>query len=218
MGIIKLDFNKNNFVGLYGFATDSYCLIGDVEHEKAKQIENALEVDVIKSRLVGTDLAGIFAAGNSSGLIVPSILFDWELKHLNSKVKTLVLDSRYTAMGNLIVANDKGCIVSPLLSKSKDKISEFLGVPVEVSTVAGLELPGSLCLATNKGCIIHKEAEKEERKLIEKTLGVKSGAATINFGSFSVKVGVIANSKGMAAGGETTGPELENIAELLGFV
>jgi len=217
--IEKLDFQGNPFIGLFSFATDSLCIIGRGASEKQiDMIKSVLDVDVIESTFLGTDLAGIFVSGNSNGIVVSGNLDESEIELLKTKTKVLIIDTRYTALGNLMVCNDKGCIISADIKNFSKKISDFLKVPVKVGTIDGVDLVGSLALCTNNGCIVHKNISDAEKKLLEDVLKVPVDTGTVNFGSGWVKSGLLANSNGFIAGKDTSGPELGNAAEVFGFV
>ncbi len=215
MSVTTANFNGDPSVGLYGFATEEFALIGHIEDRLLRQLNDSLDVKVIVSTVAGTNLAGIFSVGNSNGLILPEIAYQHEIKNIEKKTNVLVLKGKYTALGNLILINDKGCLVSERLSKHVEEIGDFLKVKVETAKIAGLDLVGALAVSNNKGCVVHKETKKKEVELIENILKVKTGVATVNFGSAFVKSGIIANSKGMVVGNHTSGPELERIVEVL---
>jgi len=137
-----------------------------------------------------------------------------KIKHDN----VLHLNTDQTALGNLILANDMGAIISPLLRKHREKIAEFLEVKTEVSTVAGLKICGSAAIATNKGCLAHPQIKDDEKALIERILEVPVMIGTVNYGSPYVKSGIIANSSNFAVSEHSTGPEMGNIFEALGFL
>ena len=67
----QISVDGEDFVGLLGLATDSYALLssnfGDVP---------VLEVPIIKTRIYGTNLVGLFCTGNSHGLLLPYFIDD----------------------------------------------------------------------------------------------------------------------------------------------
>ena len=177
----------------------------------------ALKVPAAPAMIMNTYFAGMFAAGNSRGVIISDFASGYGftgIKHDN----VLELDANHTALGNLIVANDIGAIISPLLRKSKEKIEEFLGVKTEIGTVAGLKICGSAAIATNKGCLAHPKIKEAEKAVLERVLGVPVMIGTVNYGSPYVKSGIIANSFNFAVSEQSTGPEMGNITEALGFL
>src|SRR3990172_8728785 len=121
MPIIKSSFHGDPNVGLYGFATDSYGICG----VRNKKLEKTLGVKFHLIPLYGTHLSGLFAAGNSQGIVVSDILGKNDIKHMKSITNVLILDTSFTATGNLVLANDNGVIISLLLRKFKKQIEEF---------------------------------------------------------------------------------------------
>jgi translation initiation factor 6 len=72
-----------------------------------QQIRETLGVDVVKTSIAMTSLIGIFSALNNKTMIVPDILEKSEKKTLSDSVGELVvLDVKYTAIGNLVAMND----------------------------------------------------------------------------------------------------------------
>ena len=202
-------------LGLFGFATDKYCLLGS-GLKNYDSVEETLGVKVVKAKVLGTSLVGIFVTGNSKGVVVPSIVDEFEIDELKKHFDVLVLDTEYTALGNLILINDHGCILSPLLKKHKEEIEEFFDVKCEVMKIAGLNVVGSVCIANNVGCLVHPNTTDEEGEKIKKILKVKSiNVGTANFGSPFVGACLIANSNGFITSYHTTGPELARIEEAL---
>ncbi len=233
--IIHVNFAEDINVGLYGFATDKYCLIGKAiseptpsndaqsasirqksTHSIDKKLKDALNVPIIKTTALDTHLVKIFIAGNSSGLIVPSVLEEFELDYLRQKFgKILIIDDRCTALGNLILMNDNGIIISPLLKRHKKTIAERFGLPCEMSTIAKSSTVGTVALATNKGCLIHPKTRDDEKRTLKEILNVELKEATVNFGSVHVGAGIIANSNGAAVGSATSGYEMGTVNDIL---
>ncbi len=216
MKFIRTNFNGDPNIGLYGFATDSYCLLGN--HPKhAQKMEEILKARIKIAQMAGTELAGIFAAGNSSGILVSKIADAREIKEIKKTlgINVLVIKAKATAIGNLVVCNDKGCIISAKLKKYGKEIAEILDCETAVGKVAGLHIVGSAAAATNKGCLCHREASEEELKDIEEILKVKADIGSIG-GSPFVKAGVIANGNGIVISEEASGPELQRIDEIFG--
>ena len=214
MEFTKLDFNGDQNLGLYGFATDSKCLLG-FEPKNKDKIEKILGVKVYYNTVAETRFVGIFAAGNDNGLLLPYIAEPNEIEKLKEVFSNIcVINSKQTALGNLILCNDKGCLIAESLEKYKDEISECLKVPVEIGTIAGLDLIGSAGKATNNGCLVHRDATEEEIKKIENMLKVKVDVGTVNFGTPFIKAGVIVNSKGLVVSEKSTVPEIDRCFEV----
>lgn len=94
----------------------------------------------------------------------------------------------------------------------------MLEVDVKVSTLAGLNIVGSMGAATNRGALLNPQASSEEIGIIEDTLGVEADVGTVNHGVTLIGACSVANSNGVLVGEETTGPELARIEEALGFL
>ena len=128
-----------------------------------------------------------------------------------------MLNIRATALGNLIAANDRGAIVSPLVERSViPRIKEVLGVEnIVQQQVASIPTVGSLMVVTNKGGVIHPGASDDEIKMLSSIFGVELMTATVNFGIYFVRAGIVANDYGALVGDDTTGPELVRIQQAL---
>lgn len=215
MEFIKTDFNGDKNIGLYGFATDSYCLLG-INPSNIEKIKKIIGVKIIALPIAESRLNGIFAAGNKNGIIVPKIIEPHEIKNLRKAlgINIVVIESKETALGNLVLCNDKGCIVSNLLEKYKDQIRDALNVEVETGTVGKTEIVGSAAKATNKGFLAHREATEEELKNLESILKVKGDIGTVSFGTPFIKAGIIVNSKGLIISESSTGPEIDRCFEV----
>jgi translation initiation factor 6 len=131
----------------------------------------------------------------------------------------LTVGSDFTAIGNLILCNDKGAVTSSLLTKKEmGLISDCLGVECAASKVAGMDNVGSCGIATNEGCLLHRDSTEEELDFIQEVLKVDTDIGTANFGSPFVGGCAVANSKGLVAGASTTGPEISRMMESLKLI
>lgn len=211
-----VEFLGDPNLGLFGFATDKYCLLGE-GLKNYEKVEETLGVKVVRAKLLATNLIGIFASGNSNGVVLPEIANEYEIQAIEKKIKNvLILSSEYTALGNLILLNDHGCVLSPLLKKHKREIEKFFGIKCEVMKVAKLNVVGSACIANNIGCLVHPNTSEGEGEKIKRILKVKSiNVGTANFGSPFVGAALIANSRGFITSYQTSGPELARIEEAL---
>jgi len=207
-------------VGLYGFATDRYCLFGP-NSEATDKLHDILKVPVHSVSVLHLDLIRILITGNAHNVVVPNFLFDRDieaLKHVLDKYKVRVHMLRTEhALGNAILLNDKGIVIPPILKKYIPDLEKFFGLPCSVTTIAKLMTLGTLGVATNKGCLVHPQITNKEADIVEKALDVKLDVGTVNFGSPYPGSGIIANSNGFMAGTSTSGPELGRIADALGF-
>lgn len=212
----RISFNADPNIGLYGFATEKYCLLGFEPSAKiCERIRKVLGVKILFSSIAQTQFSGLFAAGNSNGLIVSKLAEKHELAELKKHFENiLVLKSDFTCVGNLVLCNDKAAIISTHLKKFSKEISETLDVPVEIGTVAGLEIVGSAACATNIGCLCHPAATESEMKKIESLMKVKVDVGTTSYGSPFVKAGLLVNSNGFISSEISSGPELGRVADV----
>ena len=203
-------------VGMYGFATDDYCLLGLEPNKKILgKLESTLNVKTRFTTIAGTEFIGLFATGNKNGIVLPKIVEDFEIKKLKSLgVNLEVIESKETALGNLVLCNDRGCLISTNLRRFKKKIADALDCEVETGTVAGFNIVGSAAAANNSGCLCHIESKEEEMKKIEELLKVKVDVGTAGYGSPFIRSGLIVNSKGIAFSELSTGPELGRFEEV----
>jgi len=222
--LFQTNFFGDHNLGLYGKACEKICILGKSLEEKREKIEEVLKVKSVALTLSNTDLVGIFCALNENGIVLTRILTSFEKeKFLELKklfgMNLLILKSKFTAVGNLILCNGKGALISKLFSKKEKKeIEDCLGVEAVFSTIAGIQTVGSCGIATDKGCLLHRDASEEEIKIVEEVLKVKADIGTANFGSPFVGSCIIANSEGALIGESTTGPEIARIQEALGFL
>ncbi len=213
--MLRMNLDGDPNLGLYGFATDKYCVVG--ANSALKKAEKELRVEAHFFTVFNTGLLGIFGTGNSTGLVLPDFM-DRDERQRVKGMEVFYLKTRYTALGNLILMNDNGIILSPLLRKEKKDIGKFFGLRCEMTKIAGTVVVGNLGIATNKGCLLHPKVKQKEMKLIEDVLGVETDIGTVNFGSPYPGAGVIANSSGFVASEQSSGPELGRIHEALGFL
>ena len=115
MHVATVNYNGNPNIGLFCYVNDNYCLVPHAFPEKLlKLFKEVFQVPVYESRAAGTDLLGVFFSGNTTTLLVPKIMFDFELKELDRfKIKYKVVDSTLTALGNNMLVTEKACIVNP---------------------------------------------------------------------------------------------------------
>jgi translation initiation factor 6 len=220
MPIIVTSFNSNPNVGLYLYATNEYCLAGlDVPMKSIKEIEKALNVPVHRMNIAGTSLVGVFCTGNSSKLLLPSIVLEKELKELDRlKISYEVIKSDLTALGNNILCNDNGSIVNHEFTDPAIKqIGKALNVPVKRGKIAGLDTVGSLGVMNQKACLLHTDAMTAEINAVSSLLAIECETGTVNFGNPFIKSGVVCNKNGLIIGSQSGGPEMQYIAQVLKY-
>lgn len=219
--MLRTSFNGSPFLGVFGVVTDESLLITP-ELKDTEPLEEELEVrNVYSGTLNEASVLGSMAVGNSNGLAVSSSALDTEVERLRevSGVRVERVPGRNNAVGNVVLANDDAAVASPEISPdSADAISGILDVEITRTTIGGLNIVGSAAVATNEGVLVHPRTTDGELEILEDAFDLGVDVGTVNYGTPLVGSGLLANSHGYVAGGETTGPELGRIEETLGFV
>ncbi len=221
--IIKLNYNGNPNIGIFLHANDKFVIAPpDISFKLRNSLEEALKVPIISTTIYATNLIGIFVVTNSNGLLLPSITYLDEENILKENLENLygmnveLMPSRYTALGNIILANDKGAIVHPELAKEHLKtVSDCLDVEIIKGRFFVSPLVGSVAVATNKGCIVHPLAEEREIEWLGDVLKISCDIGTISRGVTFISSGLVANSHGAIISETTTGPEIQNVSRVL---
>ena len=209
-------------IGVYSLTTENIVIIPRmVPKEKAQEFADWLNTKLVYTSIGGSVLAGALACANSNGMLLPNYVRDEELTQIKAAFEgnITIMETKKTAYGNLVLANDKGAVVDPRFKKSEIKqISETLGVEAVPTEIAGLPYVGSLAVATNKGVLAHPLLKDEERKILENVFKVPVDVGTVNCGIPYVGTGLLANSHAAVAGSMTTGPEMFIIGNALDVV
>jgi translation initiation factor 6 len=203
---------KSPNVGIFAKSNDKFVLLpfGYAE-TKLKKIIEIMETEPIYVSIAGNRIIGPMVVLNNNGMILPSTASEDELIYLKrlTGLNVAKLDSKYTAVGNLISANDKGAIISPLFKGELDKhIGDILGVETHTMSVAEFNQTGSTVVSTNTGAAVHPKATEQEVEVISSILKVEAEPLTINGGIPYLSSGMVWNSKSLIVGSLTTGPEL----------
>jgi len=218
MAVILADVFGSPNIGVYCFCNEEMAVVPPgLTSRKLKQFAEALDVNVCSTTVGGSTLVGALVAGNSKGLLVPHIIRDYELKRIEQVSKVIIVESNWTALGNVVLANDFGAVLHPdAPSEITESVSSQLGLQPTFGKVATLSFVGALAIATNKGAILSPKTLTEERSVIEAALQVGTELGTTNGGVPFVKSGILANSKGAVVGPLTRGAELMQITKALG--
>ncbi len=215
----KISISGSPLIGLYIRVNEDFAIIGIRDRKIEDALREELDVDIIRTKICGSELTGAMLALNSKGAVVSRNIMKKELSKLSRKLEVLVLDTEITCIGNILALNDKGAIVHPdIEDRIVNRISDFLEIDIQKGTIGGVKTVGMSSVVTNRGALINPNANEWEVKKIEEILKVEAVKGTVNFGSEMVGTGVVANSKGYLAGRDTTGFELGVIEEALGFV
>jgi translation initiation factor 6 len=217
-----LDFFGTASIGIYSLVNDEIAVMPlQVPETKRKKVENWLKVKVVSTTVGKSVVVGALACSNSNGVVLPPFAREDEIEAIKSAsdFNVTVMDTKKTAYGNLVLANDRGAIADPRLRRGVlSMIEETLGVEVVSGEIADLPYVGSLATATNKGVLAHPLLKDGERKVLEDVLKVPVDVGTVNCGVPYVATGLIGNSCGAVAGSLTTGPEMFIIGQALDVV
>jgi len=124
MDINKCDVYSGPNIGLYTAVNDKHVFVPNgFAKTKAKRLASFLDVDTVYTSMANTRLIGVMMVINNKGVLLPSNAFqhEFDLIKKSTGLNVDVLESKHNALGNLICANDKGAIVSPMIPKEKMK-------------------------------------------------------------------------------------------------
>jgi len=222
LAIFRFSLFGNASIGVYSLATDKMVIIPpQAPVNKAESLQEWLKAKVIRTTIGQSVLIGALTCANSNGIVLPHFVREEEVEAVKSAsdFNMSVMETRKTAYGNLILANDHGALVDPRI-KRRDlrRIGDALGVEVVPGEIAGLPYVGSLATATNRGVLAHPLLREDEEKVLKDVLGVEVDVGTINCGIPYVGTGLIGNTRSVVAGTITTGPELFIIGQALDVV
>ena len=209
----------NPNLGVFSRVNENFAFIAtNHSDEFASEVEEHLDVQVIKTSVAGSFVVGSLMATNSNGAVVSSLIEIREYDRIKKHLNVALLRDEMNAAGNNILANDHGAIINPRIDSTTMKdIEDALGVECVQATIAGVHTVGSVCCATNRGAVIHPGATKEEIDLIKDVLKVEAVRTTLNHGCRIVSSGAIANSKGALVGDLTTPIELGKLEDGLHY-
>jgi translation initiation factor 6 len=220
--LFLFDVFGNASIGVYSLVNDRIAIIPpQVPESKRHKVEEWLKVKVVATTVGKSVVTGALACSNSNGVILPPFAQEEEIEAIKSAsdLNVTVMDTKKTAYGNLVLANDHGAVADPRLERRVvNKIADTLGVEVVSNEIAGLPYVGSLATATNKGVLAHPMLKEEERKVLKDVFKVHVDVGTINCGIPYVATGLLGNSNGAVAGLLTTGPEMFIIGQALDVV
>ena len=220
MGLHLIDIYRSPNIGIFLKTNDRFLLVpkGMAQTKSAKLCEN-LGVDAVPASIGESRLLGALASMNNNGVLVSRLAEDYEVSELKAATGMNVsrLDSKLTAVGNLVAANDRCALASPALdSRALSQIRDVLGTEVERTPIGEYHQVGSLVVATNGGAAVYPGLEEKAVERIGEILGVDAYPTSVNSGVPYVASGLVANSKNAVVGTQTTGPELVFITRALG--
>ena len=219
MPIILADVFGSPNVGVYCYADESIAIVPPgLTQRKIGQIADTLGVQVCSTTVGGSTLAGALVTGNSNAILVPHTIRDYELKRIQEYAKVVVVDAKWTALGNVVLTNDHGALIHPGTSEEIVRaVNDELKLQPICGTLGSLPFVGALGVATNKGAMLSPSTSEEERAVAKEALHVEVDVSSTNGGVPFVKSGILANSKGAVVGPLTRGAELMQLTRILGL-
>lgn len=218
---IAWEIQGSSNIGLFAYATDSYCLIGKSFTDKDKNtFTRALDVPLIELSIGGSSQIGAYVTGNSQGIVVPSSIRPSEEEVLKkNNIPYFIIQTNETALGNNLVVNDNYFFYHPDFESSAAKqVSEALKIEGEQMDSPEFEVVGAVTAVNKKGGLIQKDIPEETKEYMQEKLKVPLELGTLNFGSPIVKSAIVANSKGMVVGKMSAGIEITNADMAFGFL
>ena len=214
--IKKISILRSNFIGVYARVWEDVAFVpARIEDESVADIESGLQVRTEKLLIDSSNLVGSLMVLNSNGIIFPQNGDEIELSDTGDRNITYLKD-RVNAVGNDIIANDHAAMVHKgFTASSVRRISDALGVEVVKGTIGGIKTVGSASVLTKKGMLVNPEADEEEMKFLSDLFRVPVKSGTANFGNMYVGSSILANSKGVLVGKDTTPVEIGRIDDIL---
>jgi translation initiation factor 6 len=190
----------------------------DVPEKIDDLVRGTLRTSVARFTIAKSPLLGVFIVVNDNGVLLSPLALEDEVRLFKSLgLNVEVLNTKYTAVSNLILANNKTALVSPLLEPQLRKVvADVLGVEVIVDTVANNPLVGALAVLNSRGLLVAPETTDEDVKKLSEYFKVRVDVGTVNKGKSFLRGGIVVNDHGALVGDETAGPELMRITQVLG--
>jgi translation initiation factor 6 len=219
MGLHLIDIYRSPNVGVFLKANDRVLLVPKgLAQTKVDKLSQSLGVTAVPSSVGETRLLGPLVSMNANGILLSRLAEQNEVNELAvaTGLNVARLESRFTAVGNLIAANDSRALISPLLEpKAAAQVRDVLGAEVLRTPIGEYTQVGALVVATNSGAAVYPGLSEGEVAALGEFLGVEAYPTSVNRGVPYVASGVVANSRNAVVGSQTTGPELVFITRAL---
>ncbi len=219
MGLHLLDIYRSPNIGIFVKANDRFILVPKgLAETKTQKLSSDLAVTAVPASIAESRLLGPLVAMNNNGVLTSRLAESTELAEISraTGLPAAALNSRFTAVGNLIAANDRFAVVSPLLDAAAVRqVRDVLGTETESMGIDEYTQVGALIVATNRGAAVYPGLAETEVGRIGSLFGVSAGPTSVNRGVPYIASGIVANSSNAVAGNQTTGPELVFITKAL---
>ena len=220
MGVVLTKLLGTPDFGPYMLVGDSYLLIHSGMREDPRgleEIRGALGVDEVIFYEPRREV------GNDNGIVFPYVAPEEEVvriaKELKADLNVGIVKTRFTALRNNILVNNKAGLVNPeMFYKEKDvvkSIEDVLGVELIPYKIADVPLVGSVAVANDRGAFIHADATEGEMKFVRQAMKLERVSRGYVNGTPYVSVGIGVNNNGVVIGDETTPEDVMSIVETL---
>ncbi|MCK4327175.1 MAG: translation initiation factor IF-6 [Candidatus Diapherotrites archaeon] len=218
MYIEQSDLLGTAFVGVFAATNDKVTFLPpNTGEDFITLVEDILKTEAVKASVANSPLIGVLACLNSRCIALPRTAYKEEADALESYLSTVTVEA-FTAVGNMMAANDSGVAVSPLFSEKETKrIGEAFGATPAPVHVAGLETTGSCVVVTGKGFLANPNASAEEMRLLSKVFKAEGELGSLNYGNPFISGCILANSNGAIVGSTSTPFELGRVDDALFF-
>ncbi len=220
MGLHLIDIYRSPNIGVFLKGNEKFLLVPKgLAQTKTDKLCADLRVSPVPASVGESRLLGPLISMNSNGILMSRLAEQVEIHELKAATGMNVskLESKLTAVGNLVVANDRCALVSPALDHlALSQVRDVLGTEVERTPIGEYHQVGSFVVATNSGAAVYPGLDEKEVQRLGSLLGVDAYPTSVNSGVPFVASGIVANSRNAIVGTQTTGPELVFITRALG--
>lgn len=216
MRIEQSDLLGTAFLGVFAKTNEKLTFVPhNTDDDFVTLAEDVLGTEVVKVSVANSPLIGVLTEMNSKCIALPMTVYKDEEEELKSYVEVVAVES-FTAVGNMISANDNGVAVSPLLrEKELPQLENQFGVKAKQISIAGLDTTGACVVATSNGFLANPNTTEEEFNQLKKIFKVDGSIGSLNYGNPFVKGCILANSKGAIVGTSSTPFELGRVDDAL---
>lgn len=219
--IILMEIETNPNIGLFMFANDKFVLAGkNFNSSQIEEIKKTLNVPVHQISILGTDLIGVFIAGNNEKIIIPNI-YSYELEELKEIMKQydieiIEIEDKINTFGNSITLTKDSVLIGSEINKNlKEKIEKETKLKTFQIKNEQYTGAGSIFLYANSKLFGSQELQEDEVKEIISEI---SGVGSINAGSPFIASGAIGNKFGIILGSTSSTIEIQNLVEALDYI
>ena len=127
--VSRCKYSGSSEIGVYCLLTNKYALIPYSNNNFVTHfLEDPREIPIIQTSVSSTDIIGRISVGNKHGLLLPSTTAQYEIQNIHSQmpdgIVIATVDEPFSALGNVISANDKIALVNPDLDEETIQMYE----------------------------------------------------------------------------------------------